>query len=568
MSATRVLLASVFKPYAQDDEYGSRVVNPMELHHNQVTRVQGAFSLRMFHRSWGLMMIQANVEAPCTVLDFPDLDRFVAEIRDQPYDVVGISAIVPNVHKVAKMCELVRRYRPGATIVVGGHVCSIAGIEDRIDADHVVRGEGIRWFREFLGEDPDRPIRHPEIVSAFGLRTLGIRIRERPCDLTATVVPSVGCPVGCNFCCTSAMFGGKGRHVAFFESGDELFDLMSGFEASMGVQSFFVMDENFLLYRSRVRRLLRLMEQHGKAWSFSLFSSANAIRSYSMDELVRLGVSWIWMGLEGEGSGYAKLDGADTRALVRTLRSNGIRVLGSTIIGLPDHTTESVSHVIDHAVAHASDFHQFMLYMPMPGTPLHTEMQARGRMKDESECDLADIHGQAKFNYRHAHLPDGDEGGILLRAFERDHEVNGPSLTRIVRTLLTGWRRHGRHPVERVRRRIARECRPLATTFSAVVGAARRHYRGNLALRADLDRLQAELATEFGWRSRLWGSVGGRLLAFTARREERRLVRGFRPDPPTFYEKNEAAVARSAGGGSPAPRRAVANAVSGAVPLR
>ena len=78
-SRAKVLLTSVFGPYLQDDEYGSRKMNPMELYHNQVTRVQGPFSLRMFHRSWGLMMIQSNIEAPCTLLDFPDLDRFVAE---------------------------------------------------------------------------------------------------------------------------------------------------------------------------------------------------------------------------------------------------------------------------------------------------------------------------------------------------------------------------------------------------------------------------------------------------------------------------------------------------------
>jgi len=36
----RVLLSSVFKPFAQDDEYGSRVINPVELYHNQVTRAQ------------------------------------------------------------------------------------------------------------------------------------------------------------------------------------------------------------------------------------------------------------------------------------------------------------------------------------------------------------------------------------------------------------------------------------------------------------------------------------------------------------------------------------------------
>src|SRR3990170_2003400 len=63
----RVLLSSVFKPFAQDDEFGSRAINPVELYHNQVTREQGPFSLRMFHRSWSLMLLQRNISAPCTV---------------------------------------------------------------------------------------------------------------------------------------------------------------------------------------------------------------------------------------------------------------------------------------------------------------------------------------------------------------------------------------------------------------------------------------------------------------------------------------------------------------------
>ncbi|MDP2838779.1 MAG: hypothetical protein Q8O11_01880, partial [Syntrophales bacterium] len=104
-SRARVLLASVFGPYARDDEYGSRRINPMELYQNQVTRVQGGFSLRMFHRSFGLMMIQSNIEAPCTLLDFPTLESFSEEIRQNSYDIIGISGIVPNVGKVRKMCE-------------------------------------------------------------------------------------------------------------------------------------------------------------------------------------------------------------------------------------------------------------------------------------------------------------------------------------------------------------------------------------------------------------------------------------------------------------------------------
>jgi hypothetical protein len=80
-SHARVLLSSVFGPYAQDDEFGSRSINPMELYHNQVTRAQGSFSLRMFHRSWGIMLIQENISAPCTVLDFPRREDFARELK-------------------------------------------------------------------------------------------------------------------------------------------------------------------------------------------------------------------------------------------------------------------------------------------------------------------------------------------------------------------------------------------------------------------------------------------------------------------------------------------------------
>src|SRR6516165_10603368 len=134
-SRARILLSSVFGPYAQDDEFGSRSINPMELYHNQVTRAQGSFSLRMFHRSWGIMLIQENISAPCTVLDFPTREDFAREITSNSYDVIGISSIIVNVAKVHEMCRMIRKLSPNSRIVIGGHVTAIPGIEKMIDAD-------------------------------------------------------------------------------------------------------------------------------------------------------------------------------------------------------------------------------------------------------------------------------------------------------------------------------------------------------------------------------------------------------------------------------------------------
>ncbi len=532
----RVLLTSVFGPYAQDDEFGSRSINPMELYHNQVTRAQGSFSLRMFHRSWGIMMIQENISAPCTVLDFPTRERFAEELSQQQYDVVGISAIIVNVAKVREMCRMTRQLSPRSVIVIGGHVAAIPGIEKMIDADHIVRGEGISWMRRYLGDDEAAPVRHPAIVSGMQTRIMGIRLPERKGATAATIIPSVGCPMGCNFCTTSAFFGGKGKFVNFFETGDELFDVMSRMEDELKVSSFFIMDENFLLHRERAMQLLARMKQAGKSWTMSVFASANAIRKYTMQELVELGVSWLWMGLESPQAGYSKLQGSDTRELTRELREHGIRVQGSTIIGLEHHTPDNILAEIEHAVSHNTDFHQFMLYTPVPGTPLYSQMLEEGRML--RGVDFADVHGQFKFNFKHAAMSREDSKRFLDWAFWRDFQLNGPSLYRIARTLLVGFRRYKDFPDPRVRERFTREMGRLSGVYSSALWAMEHEFRKvDVRVSEQIRALRQEFKQESGFAGRMLPAVLGPVLLWTTRREEKRLARGRTYEPPTILER-------------------------------
>ncbi len=539
----RVLLSSVFGPYAQDDEFGSRKINPMELYQNQVTRFQGAFSLRMFHRSFGLMLIQNNIDAPCTLLDFPSLDRFIDEIGGNSYDIIGISSIIPNAGKVIRMCELVRHYQPKATIVVGGHISNLENIDTIIDADHIVKGDGVEWFRKYLGQDPKTPIRHPVEYSGYGTRILGFSLREKPGDTAAMLLPSVGCPVGCNFCSTSALFGGKGKFVNFYETGDELFEVMSRLEKRLMVKSFFVMDENFLIHRNRALRLLELMEKHDKSWALYVFSSARVLQSYSMEQLVRLGLSWVWMGLEGKESKYKKLKNIDTHSLVKNLQSHGIRVLGSSIIGMEDHKPEDMDQVIDHAISHVTDFHQFMLYTPNPGTPLYEKHKAENTLKDSSQFPHADAHGQFRFNFAHPYIKDGIEEEFLQKAFVQDFKINGPSLARLIRTQLTGFRRYRNHPDKRIRNRILFENKSLGYTYAGAVWAMRKYYGLKNETGKRLDLLLKDIYKEFGWKSRATAPAVGRFLWSTLKKEEKLLQSGWTYEPDTFYEKNQAAIA-------------------------
>jgi len=534
----RVLFASVFGPYAQDDAYGSRLMNPMELYHNQVTRVQQGFSLRTFNRSWGLMLMQVNLEAPCTLLDFPTEDRFVEELKANPYDVIGISSIMTNLLKVRRMCKLIRKHQPEATIVVGGHIANLSVLSKYADVDHIVRGDGVRWMRRFLGEDENEPIRHPVVRANIGSRIMGVRLCDHPGDACATLIPSVGCPIGCNFCSTSAMFGGKGKFIEYYQTGEELFDIMCQLEAELRVKAFFVMDENFLLDKPRALQLLARMEEHGKPWSLYVFSSANVLQKYTMEQLVALGVTWVWLGLEGKSSQYTKLAGTDTVQFVRELQSHGIRILGSSIIGLEEHTLENIDEAIEHAVSHNTEFHQFMLYTPIPGTPLFAELEANGSLKNLADVPIADIHGQHIFNYHHPHIPDGQETELLLRAFHRDFEVNGPSVVRIVRNVLRAWKKYKHHGDARIRARFAHDATNLPVRYAGVLWATRRHYRDNPRYVAQISELLEELHGEFGWQSRLAAPIAGRYLYHKLQKQQKMLEAGWLYEPPTFYETN------------------------------
>src|SRR5581483_312932 len=188
--------------------------------------------------------------------------------------------------------------------------------------------------------------------------------------------------------------------------------------------------------------------------------------------------------------------------LTRELREHGIRVQGSTIIGLEHHTPDNIADEIESAVAHDTDFHQFMLYTPVPGTPLHRELESQGRLLPD--VDMADIHGQYKFNFRHAAIARDDSKRFLDSAFRRDFERNGPSIYRMCETVFRGWQRYKNYPDERVRERFAREARKLSSGYNAALWAMEREFRRiNVDVSQRVRDLRRSIRKEFPLTARL-----------------------------------------------------------------
>lgn len=536
----RVLLSGVFGPFGVDDAWG-RKENVMELFHNQVTKAQGAASFRFHHRSFGLYFLAENVDADVTVLDFPSRDRFVRELK-KGWDLVGISFIAPNLVKAREMARLVRLHAPSARIVLGGHGAAVEGIEEIVECDEVVRGEGIRGLRKLLGQDVSAPVVHPVLPSAERESILGIPIPGRPSNL---LVPGVGCVNACRFCSTSHFFGKAYR--PYLGTGRELFETARRIADRTGSDEFFVMDENFLKDTARARELLAEMERHRRWFGFQLFSSAEAIRAFGVDNMVRLGVSFVWIGVESatrEGN-YAKNDGVDARLLVRELRDRGITVLASGILCAEHHTPENIQEDVDFLVGLEADMVQFMLLTPLPVTALWRDMKKKGLVREDLPWE--EWHGQKELAWKHPAFPGDAPARWLEKAFRADHEANSSTMYRVIETAFRGWKRLAalpsrdaclEHRMERLARRTIDWMPPLAVLSRNGVNALEEERAA---------RLEREIAGALGVPPLRRVAFGAAVRALAAAWRLRLRLVGDAIQPATIVTRYPAGVRRSSG---------------------
>ncbi len=144
------------------------------------------------------------------------------------------------------------------------------------------------------------------------------------------------------------------------------------------------------------------------------------------------------------------------------------------------------------------------------------------------------------FNFHHPHIKNGEETDFLLRAFRRDFQVNGPSVIRIIRTVLMGWRRYKHHPDPRIRARFAQRPRTFRSSMPVCSGQrdepiATMHVgrSDDRNTRRDSSRVWLEITADDADCRTSHLSL--------ARREERRLADGWTYEPPTYYESNQPA---------------------------
>jgi len=365
------------------------------------------------HPPLGLLYLQAAVETSgdhrVDVIDANlerSLDRCLrARYAERPPQLVGITALTPNLVGVVRTVEVVKDVLPDAAVVIGGPHTDIFPRETAAleGVDFVLAGEA----------EPTLP----RLVAALDAGTVDGRIPglfaadgsadgltdERPClldldgtpppdrtripvsayrglvggtEVFSTLVTSRGCPYRCTFCSTP-------RERYRQRSTGAILDEMEQC-ASLGVKHVYFLDDNFPVKGHRLHDLCDgiAARPHLPAWSCR--TAAAGLTVDNLAAMKRAGCQRIQIGVETHTDEGLKVMGkattvAEIRETFAAARRAGVETMAYFMLGLPhERSAEDVRAMVRFARELSPTYAMFNVLTLYPGTALFHDAVERG----------------------------------------------------------------------------------------------------------------------------------------------------------------------------------------------
>jgi len=160
-----------------------------------------------------------------------------------------------------------------------------------------------------------------------------------------------------------------------------------------------------------------------------------SISQYSTDDLIKMGLAGVWVGIESQFSDYPKLKGLNPKSMIEELKRVGIIPLTSMIIGYDWHDEKTIEEDFQYLFSLKPAFSQLMIYSPCPKTPLYEKMKSEGRLLNVSYKYVDGFHTL----FKHPHFSTERLEKIASGFFQREYEELGPSICRVLDVQLRGY---------------------------------------------------------------------------------------------------------------------------------
>jgi len=358
----------------------------------------------------GLAMIAAVLEKNgyhIKVLDAPALklteNSILRGIVKEKPDIIGITAMTPTMNSAINMARQIKEMNNDVIIVLGGAHVTLFPEEtlQRVpEVDIVVRGEGEQTMFEL--------VKTLENGDSINSQVLGVTYREKKCirssparpfnsDLDSLpfpafhllpmtryrlhpphgrrmpsipIITSRGCPYRCIYC-SKSVFGGKYRANSPTYVVDEIEHLMEKFN----VREIAFYDDVFTLDKKRVFAICEELGRRRIEIPWTCETRVNLVNKDLVEKMKKAGCYMIAYGVESgtqEILNNLKKDitlEQATRAFELTHKI-GIQTIAYFMIGSPGETPKKIEETIKFAKKLDSDFVQFSITTPFPGTEL------------------------------------------------------------------------------------------------------------------------------------------------------------------------------------------------------
>ncbi|HTW49443.1 MAG TPA: B12-binding domain-containing radical SAM protein [Acidobacteriaceae bacterium] len=319
------------------------------------------------------------------------VDTNVQRLRDR--DIAWADVVfIGGMHVQSQdLLAIVRRCRAlGRRTVVGGPIASSLPASE-LEADHIVIGEAEDLIAALardlevgqaraIYEAGERPAMEHSPLPMLGL----IRMNRYS---TMTVQYSRGCPFNCEFCDIIEIYGRRPRTKTVNQTLAEFDQLYAaGWRGPV-----FIVDDNFIGNKARVRELLTALTDWQKAhgYPFRLITEASlnlADDGALLRSMQDAGFGSVFLGIEtpDESSLAAAHKLQNTRrdliASIRLIQQHGIEVMGGFILGFDTDREDVFDRLVEFIEKSEIPLAMVGLLQAMPGTQLFRRLSGEGRI--------------------------------------------------------------------------------------------------------------------------------------------------------------------------------------------
>ncbi len=381
-------------------------------------------------------------------MDEPSLYKTINEFKP---DAAGFTAVTPVVKGAFKIAGKLKKINSNIITIIGGpHATAMADECLENSMDFVVSGEGEETITDLL-YNIDSPENVLSIV--FKKNKSIIRTKERPfiqnldtlpfparhlfpaiskykgqealgsLNPVGSIMTSRGCPYACKFC-FKAVFGNKFRARSAANVLSEWTHLVDQYK----VKEIAIVDDSFTTDIKRVHEICDGIIKSGKKIRWSC---PNGIRvdlgGYEMLKKMKdAGCYRVALGIESGSQKVLdsigkKITLAQIEETVRNCRRAGIKTMGFYMLGNLGETQETMEETIKFAKKVNTDYAQFLIAIPYPGTALYDEIKKNGKLYITDWDQYGQYESSACFEYGSLNP---DLLSMMSKKAEREYYLN------------------------------------------------------------------------------------------------------------------------------------------------